>query len=44
MTIDNRDSSTIIDPKMIHILLVPGLIAVVDLLIRRSSNGDVTNR
>jgi hypothetical protein len=33
---------TIVNPMMIHILLVLSLITVVDLLIRRSGNGDVT--
>lgn len=34
---------TIVDLKMKHIFLLFGLIGVVDLLMLRSDNGDVTN-
>lgn len=35
---------TITDPRIIHILHVPGLIVVIDLLIGWSGNAEVTNR
>ena len=43
VTINNRDPTTIIDPEIIHISSAVGQIAVVDLLMWRSGNGDVTN-
>jgi len=42
MTIDNRAPMTNTDLKMIHILSALGLIAVVDQLVRRSGNGNIT--
>jgi len=39
----NRDSTINSDVKITHTILVLGLIAAVDLLIRRSGNWDVTN-
>ena len=44
MTIDNQDSTTNTDPKMIQDVSELGLFAVVDLLVPRSGNVDVTNR
>lgn len=44
MTIDHTHQTTIIDQKMIHILLALGLITVVDRLIQMSGEGEVRNR
>jgi len=43
MTINNEDPTTTTDPKIIHILFAVGQIAVVDLLMSRSGNGDMTD-
>jgi hypothetical protein len=43
MIIDNRDPTTNSDVKLMNMVLMLGMIAVVDLLIGWSGDGDVAN-
>jgi len=44
VTIQNRDVATITNPTMILIIFALGLTVVMDYMIQRSGNGDMTNR